>query len=214
MDLHVRHGEMVGVMGPSGSGKTTLLNCLSGLDDIDAGRVEVDGHDLFAMSDAARPPERRARPVQRGLGQGRAAPAWGPRVAHRRPRHRSPVIASAAVLAGVIRPRSGDANGWPSRLRVEPVTHALAHSVRSSRVSRHPFRYGRFRCRSTFSLPGVFGPGACGKAFSVKGSPLVPCALIPPWGARPAGSLSRRRGRDPAASAAGSAASTACPARS
>lgn len=54
LDLVVRHGEMVAVMGPSGSGKTTLLNCLSGLDDIDAGRVEVDGHDLFAMSDAAR----------------------------------------------------------------------------------------------------------------------------------------------------------------
>ncbi|WP_328940993.1 ABC transporter ATP-binding protein [Streptomyces sp. NBC_00250] len=54
LDLVVRHGEMVAVMGPSGSGKTTLLNCLSGLDDIDGGRVEVDGHDLFAMSDAAR----------------------------------------------------------------------------------------------------------------------------------------------------------------
>lgn len=54
LDLLVHHGEMVGVMGPSGSGKTTLLNCLSGLDDIDGGRVEVDGHDLFAMSDAAR----------------------------------------------------------------------------------------------------------------------------------------------------------------
>ncbi|MFG2867345.1 ABC transporter ATP-binding protein [Streptomyces sp. NPDC048338] len=54
LDLLVRQGEMVGVMGPSGSGKTTLLNCLSGLDDIDGGRVQVDGHDLFAMSDAAR----------------------------------------------------------------------------------------------------------------------------------------------------------------
>ncbi|MEU8677737.1 ABC transporter ATP-binding protein [Streptomyces sp. NPDC048560] len=60
LDLLVRHGEMVGVMGPSGSGKTTLLNCLSGLDDIDGGRVVVDGHDLFAMSDAART-EHRAR---------------------------------------------------------------------------------------------------------------------------------------------------------
>ncbi|MEW1905807.1 ABC transporter ATP-binding protein [Streptomyces sp. NPDC090109] len=60
LDLVVRHGEMVGVMGPSGSGKTTLLNCLSGLDDIDAGKVEVEGEDLFAMSDAART-EHRAR---------------------------------------------------------------------------------------------------------------------------------------------------------
>jgi len=50
----VQRGELLAVMGPSGSGKTTLLNCLSGLDDIDAGRVVVDGHDLFAVSDAAR----------------------------------------------------------------------------------------------------------------------------------------------------------------
>jgi len=54
LDLTVHRGEMVAVMGPSGSGKTTLLNCLSGLDDIDAGRVLVGGQDLFAMSDAKR----------------------------------------------------------------------------------------------------------------------------------------------------------------
>jgi putative ABC transport system ATP-binding protein len=54
LSLTVRAGEMVAVMGPSGSGKTTLLNCLSGLDDIDGGRVQVEGKDLFAMSDAAR----------------------------------------------------------------------------------------------------------------------------------------------------------------
>jgi putative ABC transport system ATP-binding protein len=50
----------VAIMGPSGSGKTTLLNCLSGLDDIDGGRVLVEGRDLFAMSDAERT-EHRAR---------------------------------------------------------------------------------------------------------------------------------------------------------
>ena len=54
LDLTVHRGELVAVMGPSGSGKTTLLNCLSGLDDIDGGRVLVDGRDLFAMSDAKR----------------------------------------------------------------------------------------------------------------------------------------------------------------
>jgi putative ABC transport system ATP-binding protein len=54
LSLVVGRGELVGAMGPSGSGKTTLLNCLSGLDDIDGGRVVVDGNDLFAMSDAAR----------------------------------------------------------------------------------------------------------------------------------------------------------------
>ena len=54
LDLVVGRGELVGVMGASGSGKTTLLNCLSGLDDIDGGTVEIAGRDLFAMSDAER----------------------------------------------------------------------------------------------------------------------------------------------------------------
>jgi putative ABC transport system ATP-binding protein len=54
LDFEVDSGELVAVMGPSGSGKTTLLNCLSGLDDIDAGTVTIGGRDLFAMSDSKR----------------------------------------------------------------------------------------------------------------------------------------------------------------
>src|SRR5256714_8516921 len=54
VDLVVNDGEFVSIMGPSGSGKTTLLNCCSGLDDIDAGRVLLDGVDLHALSDARR----------------------------------------------------------------------------------------------------------------------------------------------------------------
>jgi ABC-type lipoprotein export system ATPase subunit len=41
-------------MGPSGCGKTTLLNCLSGLDDIDAGEVRIEGTALSSMSDRER----------------------------------------------------------------------------------------------------------------------------------------------------------------
>jgi len=41
-------------MGPSGPGKTTLLNCLSGLDDIDEGRVLVDGRSIHELPDAER----------------------------------------------------------------------------------------------------------------------------------------------------------------
>jgi putative ABC transport system ATP-binding protein len=54
VDLVVHEGEFVSVMGPSGSGKTTLLNCCSGLDEIDGGRVLLDGVDLHALSDAQR----------------------------------------------------------------------------------------------------------------------------------------------------------------
>src|SRR5213083_1039586 len=54
LDLKVRRGEMVAVMGPSGCGKTTLLNCLSGLDNVDDGRILLEGQDLATMSDRKR----------------------------------------------------------------------------------------------------------------------------------------------------------------
>jgi putative ABC transport system ATP-binding protein len=42
---------MVAIMGPSGCGKTTLLNCLSGLDDFEAGLVLINGSDITRMAD-------------------------------------------------------------------------------------------------------------------------------------------------------------------
>ncbi len=50
VDLTITRGEMVAIMGPSGCGKTTLLNCLSGLDEIDEGEVQIEGVSLKAMS--------------------------------------------------------------------------------------------------------------------------------------------------------------------
>jgi len=53
-DLSLVAGEIVAVVGASGSGKSTLLHCLGGLDDLDAGTVEVAGHDLAGLSDEQR----------------------------------------------------------------------------------------------------------------------------------------------------------------
>ena len=54
VDIEVEAGEFVLVMGPSGNGKTTLLNCLSGLDDIDEGVVEIEGYSIHELSDRKR----------------------------------------------------------------------------------------------------------------------------------------------------------------
>jgi putative ABC transport system ATP-binding protein len=54
VNLTIDRGEMVAIMGPSGCGKTTLLNCLSGLDEIDEGDVQIEGVSLRSMSDTQR----------------------------------------------------------------------------------------------------------------------------------------------------------------
>ena len=54
LSVSIPRGEFLAVMGPSGSGKTTFLNCLSGLDEIDAGSVVIEGQDIHRMSDQAR----------------------------------------------------------------------------------------------------------------------------------------------------------------
>ncbi len=51
LDFVLRRGELAAVMGASGVGKTTLLNLLGGLDRPSAGRVLLDGGNLFAGSD-------------------------------------------------------------------------------------------------------------------------------------------------------------------
>lgn len=97
VDLDVRPGELVMVMGPSGNGQTTLLNCLSGLDDIDAGVVTVDGRDLFAMSDAERTRHRAQR-----MGPATCSSAWV-----------SPTGATTARAS--CRAASSSASPWPAR---------------------------------------------------------------------------------------------------
>ncbi|MCK5038824.1 MAG: ABC transporter ATP-binding protein [Thermoplasmata archaeon] len=51
VDFTVRKGDMIAIMGPSGCGKTTMLNCLSGLDEVTSGVVEIERTDLASMSD-------------------------------------------------------------------------------------------------------------------------------------------------------------------
>src|SRR4051812_26302576 len=63
IDLEVTPGEALAVVGASGCGKSTLLALLAGLDTPTAGRVELAGHDLFALDE-----DRRAQLRGRLLG--------------------------------------------------------------------------------------------------------------------------------------------------
>ncbi|RKN38120.1 methionine ABC transporter ATP-binding protein [Streptomyces hoynatensis] len=64
VSLHVRPGEVFGVIGRSGAGKSTLIRCLNLLERPTSGTVTVDGVDLTALGGRghrARRPLRQAR---------------------------------------------------------------------------------------------------------------------------------------------------------
>ncbi len=56
VDIHVRHGEILGLIGPNGAGKTTLINVFSGFQRPTGGTVSLDDHDVTRWS-----PEKMAR---------------------------------------------------------------------------------------------------------------------------------------------------------
>ena len=51
LDLTVETGELLAIIGNSGSGKSTFLNMIGGLDRPTAGKLYVDGHDLFKLNE-------------------------------------------------------------------------------------------------------------------------------------------------------------------
>lgn len=51
MDISIEQGELMAIVGNSGSGKSTFLNMLGGLDRPTAGKLYVDGKNLFRMNE-------------------------------------------------------------------------------------------------------------------------------------------------------------------
>jgi len=71
IDLCIEQGSRVAVIGPSGSGKSTLLRCMTGLTDIDAGTLVIDGQTVASTQEGRavyiRENERKAAQAKLGM---------------------------------------------------------------------------------------------------------------------------------------------------
>ena len=51
VSIEINEGEFVAIMGPSGSGKSTLMFALSGMDNVNSGKVLFEDEDLSVMEE-------------------------------------------------------------------------------------------------------------------------------------------------------------------
>lgn len=51
VSIEINEGEFVSIMGPSGSGKSTLMFALSGMDDVNSGKVVFEDSDISLMGE-------------------------------------------------------------------------------------------------------------------------------------------------------------------
>ncbi|MFI1519812.1 methionine ABC transporter ATP-binding protein [Kitasatospora cineracea] len=68
VDLHVRQGEVFGVVGTSGAGKSTLIRCVNLLERPTSGTVTVDGLELTALSGGRERAGRELREARQRIG--------------------------------------------------------------------------------------------------------------------------------------------------
>lgn len=59
INLHVKEGEIFGIIGPSGAGKSTLVKCINLLERADRGTIHIGGQLLSDLSESALREQRR-----------------------------------------------------------------------------------------------------------------------------------------------------------
>ncbi|MBN2983726.1 ABC transporter ATP-binding protein [Cohnella algarum] len=50
LDLHIRPGEMIGIVGTTGAGKSSMISLLCRFYDVNEGSVRIDGHDIRGLA--------------------------------------------------------------------------------------------------------------------------------------------------------------------
>ncbi len=50
VSFDIKRGTMTGLIGPNGAGKSTTFNCITGVHELDAGRVAFDGADITGLA--------------------------------------------------------------------------------------------------------------------------------------------------------------------
>jgi ATP-binding cassette subfamily B protein len=51
--FEAKAGQMIGLCGPTGAGKSTIINILTRYYDIDSGTIEIDGQDIYGVTQAS-----------------------------------------------------------------------------------------------------------------------------------------------------------------
>ena len=52
VNLHIKKGDIFGIIGFSGAGKSTLIRCLNRLEEPDCGSIVIDGNDITALNNS------------------------------------------------------------------------------------------------------------------------------------------------------------------
>ena len=142
LSIDIAPGELVALLGPSGCGKTTALRALGGLDEVDGGRILVDGKDMTHVPASKRGMgivfqayslfpnmtthrERRLRAAPPRRGQGRASPAGRSDARARRAREAGRPVSRT-------RCRAASSSGSPSPGRSRSSRRCSSSTSRSS----------------------------------------------------------------------------------